>query len=310
MDTAMHQNEKVAHYVENKNYEKAVDYLKVLLETCIESIYHICCKMEYLLRAYRLKDAIDYAKEMHKQPAVISANPKVRAWIGRIFCYSGNEALGKQLVMSALQSDPDNVAAQKAIKNLKKAAEAKEKAGALFKKEEFKEANEAFDECLEIDDLNLSFNSIIYFNKSILQDRLKQKEESMRCLNMSLKMNPLYPKALVKRGEIRQDLGDFDDAVLDFVAASEIDSTGHGVQQKLKIAQKKAKDKKKNKDYYGVLGVAKDASDADIKKAYKKMAVKWHPDRNSETEEDKEKATKKYQEIQEANRVLGDKQKR
>jgi len=102
MDTAMHQNEKVAHYVENKNYEKAVDYLKVLLETCIESIYHICCKMEYLLRAYRLKDAIDYAKEMHKQPAVISANPKVRAWIGRIFCYSGNEALGKQLVMSAL----------------------------------------------------------------------------------------------------------------------------------------------------------------------------------------------------------------
>jgi DnaJ-class molecular chaperone len=78
----------------------------------------------------------------------------------------------------------------------------------------------------------------------------------------------------------------------------------------LKIAQKKAKDKKKNRDYYGCLGVAKDASDADIKKAYKKMAVKWHPDRNSETEEDKEKATKKYQEIQEANRVLGDKQKR
>lgn len=200
-----------------------MDYCKAILETCIESIGHICLKMEYLLRAYRLKDAQDYAKEMHKQPPVISANPKVRAWIGRIFCYGGNENLGKQLVMSALQSDPDNIAAQKAVKNLKKAAEMKEAAGALLKKEEFKEANEAYDKCLEVDDLNLSYNSIIYFNKSILQDRLKQKEESMRCLNMSLKMNPHYPKALVKRGEIKSDLGEYDEAVLDFVAASEID---------------------------------------------------------------------------------------
>lgn len=203
MDTASHQHEKIAHYVKEKNYEKAVDYCKAILETCIESITHISWRMEYLLRAYKLKDAIDFAKEMHKQPAVISSNPKVRAWIGRIFCYSGNEALGKQLVMSALQSDPDNVAAQKAVKNLKRAAEAKEKAGAFFKKEEYKEANEAFDACLEVDELNLSYNSIIYFNKSILHDRTKEKDESMRCLNMSLKMNPLYPKALVKRGEIR-----------------------------------------------------------------------------------------------------------
>lgn len=40
------------------------------------------------------------------------------------------------------------------------------------------------------------------------------------------------------------------------------------------------------------------------------MAVKHHPDRCGDTEEEKDKATKKYQEIQEANRVLGDKQKR
>lgn len=82
--------------------------------------------MGVLLRAFRLKEATDFAKEMHKQPAIISANPKVRSWIGRIFCYGGNENLGKQLVMSALQSDPDLVDAQRAIKNLKKAAEAKE----------------------------------------------------------------------------------------------------------------------------------------------------------------------------------------
>lgn len=60
-------------------------------------------------------------------------------------------------------------------------------------------------------------------------------------------------------------------------------------------------------DYYSVLGVAKTASDDDIKKAYKKAALKWHPDRNPNN---KEEAEKKFKEISEAYTVLSDKQKR
>ncbi|KAI0822522.1 hypothetical protein BC628DRAFT_1388929 [Trametes gibbosa] len=59
-------------------------------------------------------------------------------------------------------------------------------------------------------------------------------------------------------------------------------------------------------DYYKLLGVSRDASDDDIKKAYKKMALKWHPDRNAGSEE----ASKKFKEISEAFEVLSDKQKR
>ncbi|KAI0360189.1 DnaJ-domain-containing protein [Trametes cingulata] len=59
-------------------------------------------------------------------------------------------------------------------------------------------------------------------------------------------------------------------------------------------------------DYYKLLGVSRDASEDDIKKAYKKMALKWHPDRNAGSEE----ASKKFKEISEAFEVLSDKQKR
>ena len=60
------------------------------------------------------------------------------------------------------------------------------------------------------------------------------------------------------------------------------------------------------KDYYETLGVAKDASDRDIKKAYKRLAMKFHPDR---TQGDKSKE-ETFKQVKEAYEVLGDEQKR
>jgi len=62
------------------------------------------------------------------------------------------------------------------------------------------------------------------------------------------------------------------------------------------------------KDYYKILGVSKTASDAEIKKAFKTMARKYHPDMHPESE--KAKMTEKFKDINEAYTVLSDKQKR
>jgi DnaJ family protein B protein 4 len=62
------------------------------------------------------------------------------------------------------------------------------------------------------------------------------------------------------------------------------------------------------RDYYQILGISKNASLDDIKKAYKKLALKYHPDRNSEI--NKEAAQKKFVEINEAYEVLSDEQKK
>ena len=60
-------------------------------------------------------------------------------------------------------------------------------------------------------------------------------------------------------------------------------------------------------NYYTILQVERGASDADIKKAYRKLAMKWHPDKNPENVVE---ASRKFQEISEAYDVLSDAQKR
>ncbi len=65
------------------------------------------------------------------------------------------------------------------------------------------------------------------------------------------------------------------------------------------------------RDYYEVLGVSKTASDAEIKSAYKKMAIKYHPDRQAgKSEEEKKAAEEKFKEAAEAYDVLRDPQRR
>jgi curved DNA-binding protein CbpA len=61
------------------------------------------------------------------------------------------------------------------------------------------------------------------------------------------------------------------------------------------------------KDHYQVLGVARDASQDEIKKAFRSLALRYHPDRNPQ---DQQEAEEKFKEINAAYEVLGDRARR
>ena len=65
------------------------------------------------------------------------------------------------------------------------------------------------------------------------------------------------------------------------------------------------------KDYYKILEIDRNASDADIKKAFKKLSIKWHPDKwSSKSEKEQKEAEERFKEVNEAYQVLSDPQKK
>lgn len=69
--------------------------------------------------------------------------------------------------------------------------------------------------------------------------------------------------------------------------------------------------KSKRKNYYKILNVEKTADEAAIKKAYRKAAIVWHPDKHSnKPKEEQDEAEKKFKDIGEAYAVLSDPKKK
>ena len=89
-------------------------------------------------------------------------------------------------------------------------------------------------------------------------------------------------------------------------AVKQKDPTFPNINHRLKHAKLELK-KSKRKDYYKILEVSKDSNDDEIKKAYRKQALKWHPDKHSSAEEEhKHKAEAMFKDIGEAYSILSD----
>ena len=139
--------------------------------------------------------------------------------------------------------------------------------------------------------------------------KLKKWTEALRDLNKAIEFNHQYAKAYFRRGEVHMELEEYEDSVRDFQQVRQLEPQYPGLQDKFMKSQA-AYQKASKKDYYKILGVDKKASQAEIKKAYRKLALKYHPDKNIGSEEEKKQAEKKFKDISEAYSTIGDEEKR
>jgi len=114
--------------------------------------------------------------------------------------------------------------------------------------------------------------------------QLTRHDDALVDTEASLLLQPGSFKALRTRARIRLHKEQYDDSIADFRAAIEqaefesADGDVRALRGELKRAEAALK-RSKTKDYYKILGVPRDCSEADIKKAYRRESLKHHPDK-------------------------------
>lgn len=218
----------------------------------------------------------------------------------------------------ALQNDSGLQKASALFSRIKRLKKLKDTGNEYFKKGDYEQALETYNKAMEVDPNNKAVNSKLFYNRALARSKQREADPEkaeardklvVKDCNEALKLNDGYVKAYKKRAACYQNLDMHDEAVRDFEKIKQLEPTQQAAQD---VRQAKQKQKMAaRKDYYKILGISKDANQNEIKKAYRKQAMKHHPDRHSAgTEEDKIEAEKKFKDVNESFSVLSDETKK
>lgn len=221
----------------------------------------------------------------------------------RAFYGMGDTDQALKLLKMCLGLDPDMKQAVKLLRIVQKLSRTKEEGNAAFKAKDYQKAIDLYGEALAVDPKNKDMNSKILNNRAQAYISLKDYDNAINDCNEALRLDKSYTKAQKIRAKAHGGAGNWEEAVRDYKAVAETNPTEKGIQEDIRRAEFELK-KSKRKDYYKLLEVSKDATDHEIKKAYRKMAIRYHPDKNQNDQTVEEK----FKEIGEAYETLIDPQ--
>ncbi|KAL8998495.1 MAG: hypothetical protein Q9169_002438 [Polycauliona sp. 2 TL-2023] len=234
-----------------------------------------------------------------------SKDPEALVLRGRALYAQGENEKALQHFREALNCDPDYKDGVKYLRLVQKLERMKEEGNTAFKAGKYKQAVELYGQALAVDPNNKGINSKLHQNRAMASIKLKDYKSAISDCDRAIALDSTYIKARKTRARALGESGDWDEAVREYKAVAESNPSEPGIQKEVHNAELELK-KSKRKDYYKLLGVEKDATDNEIKKAYRKLAIVHHPDKNP----DDETAAEKFKEIGEAYECLSDSQKR
>lgn len=314
-DEVLKKEQKEVHKIREELVEIETDFQKKrfsnanfvvgqLLNRCPEWHDLKFKKIELLARAGQVEQAMEISNDILKSH---SRNPDYLYSRGVACFYNGNPEMAKKMFQEGLKIDPDHKKCLASFKTMKKVEELKEQGNTAFKSGAFQDAVDAYTKALDMDLENKNLASIILANRALAFIKLDKDKEAMNDLDRSIELNETYAKAYLRKGDLQMKRKEFEDAIRSYERAREIDrAVSPNIAELIREAKISAKNAKR-KDYYGILGVDKQATGDEIKKAYKKKALIHHPDKNPD---DRENAEKMFKDISEAYTVLSNDKKR
>lgn len=230
-------------------------------------------------------------------------DPEALVLRGRVLYAQGENDKAIQHFRQALNCDPDFKEAVKYLRMVQKLSQMKEDGNNHFKSGRYKQAVEVYSQALEVDPHNKGINSKLLQNRALAYTRLKEYTSAIADCTRALELDPSYTKARKTKAKALGESGDWEEAVREYKSIQETNPEEPGLAKEIRNAELELK-KSKRKDYYKILGVEKDAGDNEIKKAYRKLAIVHHPDKNPGDEE----AAERFKDIGEAYETLSDTQ--
>lgn len=232
-----------------------------------------------------------------------SQDPEALVLRGRVLYGQGDNEKAISFFRMACSCDPDFRDAIKWLRIVQKLDRMKEEGNAHFKASRFEDAIAKYTDALAVDATNKSMNAKLLQNRAQCKIKLKQYDEAIADAERAVSLDPGYTKARKTKANALGQAGKWADSVTEWKAIHEIDPEDRTIPKEIRKAELELK-KSQRKDYYKIMGIEKTADSNDIKKAYRKMAVKLHPDKNPGDEH----AEAKFKDLSEAYETLSDPQ--
>lgn len=215
--------------------------------------------------------------------------------------------MAKTHYQEGLKSDPEHKGCKEAYRLVKQVVKIKGRADDHQAKSQHHDALAAFEELLKLTPDHNEFVQVIHKRMAQSYVRIKRAKEAVASAQKAVDMNDQDADAHRWMGEALLILEEWEPAVRAFKRANEINKGDRELQDGLARAEAALK-QSKVKNYYKILGVARDADERTIKKAYRRLALELHPDK--QTDETRESAEQKFLDVAEAYEILTDAEKR
>ncbi|XP_057805439.1 dnaJ protein P58IPK homolog isoform X2 [Salvia miltiorrhiza] len=289
---------------ESGDYMKALEYIeKVVL------VFSPECSKAKLLKVRLLISAKDYSSAISETGYILKEdedNLEALLLRGNAYYYLGDHDIAIRHYQKGLRLDPEHGELKRSYFGLKKLLKKTKSADDNASNGKLRLATEEYKAALALDPSHSAHNVHLYLGLCKVQVKLGRGDDAVTCCTEALEIDGDLVEALVQRGEAKLLIEDWEGAVADLRSAAEKSPRDMNIRRALMRAQKSLK-LSQRKDWYKILGVSRTASISEIKKAYKKLALQWHPDKNVDN---REEAEAKFREVAAAYEILGDEDKR